>query len=654
MDDIITFIFDFFNFKPAKTLKIRRGAMKLSKYNLLVLLRSSVIIFLLMLAFEFFNDHFFTELLNANIVTALFATAAGVVAGYFILSHFEFLHRRIQKKYDDSKKLEKALLTSEERYRLVFEHAVDSLVLVDVESGGFVDFNIHAYQSLGYSYAEFENLDFESFRRLCRGGDLRACISTAGGGSSSGNGLSSFETKFLTKSGVTIDVSVKTNMIELNGRKYLLLLWKDITECKQAQKQIIENNRMISTLLETIPLPVFYKSRDGRYTGCNKSFEDFLGMARDQLIGRTVFELGMPRDIAEQYFRKDNELFENPGQQIYQWVVSTNRAGIRDVIFYKATLLDSENRVSGLVGVILDITKQKKLQEATERTRDALLSQNKILVEWTAPDFLYHEDITASFRNIIEKMAAILDVERVGIWIYNEDYSRIYCIDLFERSKGLHSRGDELTVGEYPGYFKALKSQRIIATNDAREDSRTREFTDSFLLPNNITSMMDVPLNVAGKNVGIVCFEHVGEPRQWTLEQQNFAISVSNIMSMMMEISKHRQTEKELTLSRNAFNSIVEKSTAAILISDMKGRIIFINPKAECFFKSKVNCLLGEHFICPVEPGKTAEIDICRTDGTPGKGFMNVISTYWKERPAYLIMVHDPAEFKAGNGTVNG
>lgn len=128
------------------------------------------------------------------------------------------------------------------------------------------------------------------------------------------------------------------------------------------QKHIPEEEiRFLQTLLDTIPLPVFYKGVDGRYIGCNKAFEEFVGKPQEEIIGKTVYDMG-PKDIADTYNEKDRELFENPGKQCYEWVVKNSDGEIRDVIFCKATYCDDHGNVKGLIGVITDITERKRVE----------------------------------------------------------------------------------------------------------------------------------------------------------------------------------------------------------------------------------------------------------------------------------------------------
>jgi diguanylate cyclase (GGDEF)-like protein/PAS domain S-box-containing protein len=143
--------------------------------------------------------------------------------------------------------------------------------------------------------------------------------------------------------------------------KVFLSVYTDITERKSERKRMPEQPRFMEKLHDTIPNPVFFMDRGGRYTGCNRAFEEFTGMKEDEIQGKTVFDLA-PREIAEKDHEKDNELFENPGTQTYEWKVRNRRGDVKEVIFNKATFHDDTGKIAGLIGVISDITAIKEAE----------------------------------------------------------------------------------------------------------------------------------------------------------------------------------------------------------------------------------------------------------------------------------------------------
>lgn len=161
---------------------------------------------------------------------------------------------------------------------------------------------------------------------------------------------------------ITIDVQI-TPMYhgdhELSG--YLVHVI-DITEEAMAQNRLINQKLFLDRLLETIPSPVFYKDQKGRYTGCNRAFEEYVGRTKEEIVGKTVYDIA-PKELADIYRAKDKELLETPKTQTYESRVQYADGSLHDVIFKKATLLDQNGKIQGIIGMIIDITERKRIEE---------------------------------------------------------------------------------------------------------------------------------------------------------------------------------------------------------------------------------------------------------------------------------------------------
>src|SRR5690606_11022872 len=120
------------------------------------------------------------------------------------------------------------------------------------------------------------------------------------------------------------------------------------------------------------------------------------------------------------------------------------------------------------------------------------------------------------------------------------------CDELYELSRNQHSTGEALQADAFPSYFAALAENDVIAAHDARQDTRTWEFSQPYLVPLGITSMLDAPVFIDGVLEGVLCLEHVGRARQWTHGEQSFASAVSNLISLMSVQDARAQSESRL------------------------------------------------------------------------------------------------------------
>jgi len=126
----------------------------------------------------------------------------------------------------------------------------------------------------------------------------------------------------------------------------------------------VNETDFMQAVINAAPTPIFYKDATGRYLGCNKAFEEYIGLSRDELIGKSVLEL-FDDDLARTYFEADNALFERKGTQIYEAKVEYADGSIHDVMFHKAYF--HAEGIEGIVGSILDITERKKAEKSLEQ-----------------------------------------------------------------------------------------------------------------------------------------------------------------------------------------------------------------------------------------------------------------------------------------------
>lgn len=144
-------------------------------------------------------------------------------------------------------------------------------------------------------------------------------------------------------------------------------------------------------------------------------------------------------------------------------------------------------------------------------------------------------------RRVDEVAAETLDVARVSVWMLDAEQTKITCTDLFERAGGgKHSNGSTLYARDFRPYFLALATNRTIAAHDAQTDPRTSCFTQVYLKPLGITSMLDVPVWVNSRMVGVVCHEHLGPARQWNTDEERFAYLMAAFVSLSMERNSAR------------------------------------------------------------------------------------------------------------------
>ena len=206
----------------------------------------------------------------------------------------------------------------------------------------------------------------------------------------------------------------------------------------------------------------------------------------------------------------------------------------------------------------LELQVKQRTQELKQEIQERINSQrrlsqhNQALAELANHRAISEGNLETAFKIITQKAANALEVERVGVWLFNGERSKLQCISLYERCNQIHSAGLERNLADYPIYFKALASARTIVVTDTRTDLRVQELSDELLEPKNIISLIDTSIWVGGEVVGTVLYEQIETPRTWELSEQNFISSIAEFVALTLEVCDRKRAESALHEAKEA------------------------------------------------------------------------------------------------------
>lgn len=169
---------------------------------------------------------------------------------------------------------------------------------------------------------------------------------------------------------ITVENALRHHRAELQNLCHTNLLEQEVVKRTET---INEQLNFLETLLNTIPASVYYMDANGVYLGCNYAFEEALGRQRQAIIGKTVADIHAPQ-IAKVLLEKDRQLLRRGGMQRYETTFVSPDGSPRIVITHAATIPNSCGSKDGLVGVRLDITELKSIEQELRLSEEKLRS----------------------------------------------------------------------------------------------------------------------------------------------------------------------------------------------------------------------------------------------------------------------------------------
>ena len=455
----------------------------------------------------------------------------------------------------ERKLAEEALKEREAIYAGIVNQAVDSIALVDLETGRYVEFNPAAYESLGYSREEFAHFGIgeiqgdhspEQIRQtneyICQHGSLK------------------FESRHRHRDGTLRDVSVSTRYLGLNGRRYIAAIWSDITERKQAERL----NARLAAIVESSSDAIISKDRAGIVQSWNQGAEVIFGYRAEEIIGTSIRKL-IPVNRQEEEDQILQQILAGHSVSHFETIRLSKAGRLIPVSITVSPIKDHAGTIIGASKLIRDITESKR----TERALKTISACDQVLVHAT------------SEPELLQKVCRVI-IEQGGYrlaWVgfAENDEARSIRVAAFAGheagylSKVKISWSEAEECGRGPTGI-AMRTRQTAICQDMRTDPNFAPWRAA-AAAHGYASSMTLPLLHAGESFGVLAI-YAAEAQAFQPAEVALLTGLSDDLGYGIQALR---TLQERLQAAALLEALVRSSPDAILVVSQDGKKVIQN-----------------------------------------------------------------------------
>jgi len=298
---------------------------------------------------------------------------------------------------------------SEQKFRTLYEMSPVSFILYDFETGKILDFNPSFESISGYDKKSIEKINFWDFLHN-KNQQYREQIKNE---LENKRTFGPFEEKLINKEGIEYSVIInKSLIVNKNGEKLVWTIIQDISESEKKERQIREERKLLKTLIDNLPLNVYIKDTQSRKILVNQAECDYIGVdSAEELLGKSDFDL-YDKEVAQISRDEDLKVMNTMEPILGRETINIKKDGaITTFLTSKIPLKAANGKITGLVGISLDISDIKKKEEELKNLIDVTSLQNKKLVNFAHIVSHNLRSHTANFSMLLEFLVSEKDEE---------------------------------------------------------------------------------------------------------------------------------------------------------------------------------------------------------------------------------------------------
>jgi PAS domain S-box-containing protein len=484
------------------------------------------------------------------------------------------LNADLTRENSDRRKAEEGLRASEERWRKLFENSSAGIALVTPD-GRFIAANLALQKMLGYTEEELQSLTALEVSHEEDRAATEAILTESVEGQRREYRI---EKRYRRKDGNVIWADVSSTLVPATGSTpaFFATVIVDITERKRAEEELRESEQRLQDIVDNTTAVVLVKDLDLRYLLVNREFERRHRVRRDQIRGKTDFDIH-PHDVAEAVRDNDRQVIEAGVPLQFEETVPSD-GGERVYVSAKFLLRDRTGKPYAVCGIATDITDSKRAEEmqaALARERETFAQQRAIQLGRANEALRGCLDALASVRELDDFLGQVMATmtRQLGavsstLRVRNFEQNTLPLELVFQDGRVMSpdeakypEKWRNVSLGEQR--FKLYLNQPSAITRTLDPHSPMPDEHRSYLLGLGVKTILIISLTSRGQVNGRLTFRFT-EERDFRAEELEIARALATQASLAIQLTELAKTARQsaVLVERNRLAGEIHDSLA--------------------------------------------------------------------------------------------
>lgn len=368
-----------------------------------------------------------------------------------------------------------------------------------------------------------------------------------------------------------VDDRLYIRKLKCKNGDYRYIQWKDkkysediVIGIGQDVTEQINIENQYRSLIESAADLIYEISLKGNITYINQFTEQTLCYAKPEMLDKPFYKF-----IRNDYVDFVVDFYKDMPRESNQYVdlVFPLLKKDGDTIWVSQKVTMKKNKSDEVVGfsaIARDVTLVKNLEIEHYNRSKKVRVHNETLKKLTSQSYSNKDTFNGILKNILKVAGTSCSIDRVSYWVSFPEGIR--CESIYYLESDRYEKSFFIDKATHPNYFANIETGMQIVASNVYNNTITQELCYDYFPKYDIKSLLDTPIIINGKIIGILCFEKIEKPIDWDSEDINFSRSVADLIAIAIESQLLLESDKKLSYKSDIL-TVISKNTQKFLTS---------------------------------------------------------------------------------------